>query len=99
MDVLSIPSAENSSGCAVVLNGNGHTTPKGRAKDRTAKELYCSGEVRILVLDDDLSICRVIQAALATKDFTVDAVSDPTLMEAQLRDGIYHIVILDYVIP
>jgi DNA-binding NtrC family response regulator len=61
--------------------------------------MFCAGEVRILVLDDDTSVCRVIQAALANKDYTIDAVSDPTLMESQLRHNSYHIVILDFVIP
>ena len=61
--------------------------------------LYCSGEVRILVVDDDESVCRVMQAALAPGDFKVDAISDPNLMEAGLRARQYHVVILDYCIP
>jgi DNA-binding NtrC family response regulator len=55
--------------------------------------------VRILVLDDDQSVCRVMQAALAPSDFKVDAVSDPVLMEAALKRDPYHVIILDYVIP
>jgi CheY-like chemotaxis protein len=69
---------------------------------RSPKEqngLYCAGEVRILVLDDDQAVCRVIQAALSTNDFKVDAVSDPDQMEAALRKQTYNIIILDYVIP
>jgi DNA-binding response OmpR family regulator len=62
-------------------------------------DLYCAGEVRILILDDDQAICRVIEAALSQHDFAVDAVSDPALIEAQLQSKLYHIVILDYVIP
>jgi DNA-binding response OmpR family regulator len=62
-------------------------------------QLYCAGEVQILVLDDDASVGRVIANALSRKDFTVDVISDPLLMEAQLREKSYHIVILDYVIP
>ncbi len=61
--------------------------------------LYRSSEVRILVLDDDSSVCRVIQAALAPNDFKVETLSDPTLMEAALRGHQYHLIILDYVIP
>ena len=64
-----------------------------------AGNLYCSGEVRILVLDDDESVCRVMQAALAPGDFKVDAVSDPTVMESTLRSRQYHVIILDYCIP
>ena len=61
--------------------------------------LYCSGEVRILVLDDDQAVCRVMQAALAPSDFKVDVVCEPSLMESALRSQPYHVVILDYVIP
>jgi CheY-like chemotaxis protein len=61
--------------------------------------LQCSSEVRILVLDDDQAVCRVIQAALAPHDFKVEALSDPTRMEAALRDQTYHIILMDYVIP
>jgi CheY-like chemotaxis protein len=75
--------------------------PEGPATQQGPERgnLYCAGEVRILVMDDDESVCRVMQAALASKDFTVDAVSDPNLMEAQLRSQSYHVIILDYVIP
>lgn len=64
-----------------------------------ANGLYRSSEVRILVLDDDAAVCRVIQAALAPNDFKVDVISEPTLMEGALRDHQYHLIILDYVIP
>jgi DNA-binding response OmpR family regulator len=62
-------------------------------------QLFCAGDVRILILDDDPAVGRVIQTALARKEFTVDVVSDPMLMEAQLQEKPYHIIILDYVIP
>jgi DNA-binding response OmpR family regulator len=61
--------------------------------------LYCAGEVRILILDDDHAVCRVIQAALAPSDFKVEAVSEPTEMEAALQGQSYNVIILDYVIP
>jgi DNA-binding response OmpR family regulator len=61
--------------------------------------LYCAGMVRILVVDDDDSVCRVVQASLARKDFTIDVVSDPNSIEERLRSQEYHVVILDYVIP
>lgn len=68
-------------------------------QDEEEENLYCSSEVRILILDDDAAVTRVIQTALARKDFTIDAVSDPMLMQAQLQEKSYHIIILDYVIP
>jgi CheY-like chemotaxis protein len=61
--------------------------------------LYRSSEVRLLVLDDDAAVCRVIQAALAPNDFKIDVISDPTMIEAALRQHPYHLIILDYVIP
>jgi DNA-binding response OmpR family regulator len=83
-------------GSVAVVNGD-VSEPRRSAKEQNG--LYCSGEVRILVLDDDQAVCRVIQAALANNDFTVDAVYDPDQMEATLRKQTYHIIILDYVIP
>ncbi len=70
-----------------------------RDPKRDQNRLHCSGEVRVLILDDDAAICRLIQAALSHHDFHVDAVSDPTKMEAQLHEQTYHVVILDYVLP
>jgi DNA-binding response OmpR family regulator len=64
-----------------------------------ANGLYRSSEVRILVLDDDESVCRVIQAALAPNDFRVDVIADTTLMEEAIKQAPYHLIILDYVLP
>lgn len=61
--------------------------------------LYCASEVRILVLDDDESICRMIQAALGSSAFKVDTVSDPTQVQDILRSRSYHVIVLDYVLP
>jgi len=69
------------------------------APEKNSDELFCAGEVRILIVDDDPSVGRVIQSALARRDFFVDAVSDPAQMEAKIQERPYHIVILDYVIP
>jgi CheY-like chemotaxis protein len=61
--------------------------------------LYRAGEVRVLILDDDPSVCNLMHAALAPNGFKIDVVSDPSEMETVLRGGPYHVVILDYVIP
>lgn len=92
-----------------VNNGNGNAVAETPEADRGAADgriwpgecaaLYRSSEVRILVLDDDSSVCRVIQAALAPNDFNVEVVCDPGQMEAALRQHPYHLIILDYVIP
>jgi CheY-like chemotaxis protein len=61
--------------------------------------LYRAGEVRVLILDDDSSVCNLMHAALAPNGFKIDVVSDPSEMEPVLRGGPYHVIILDYVIP
>jgi DNA-binding response OmpR family regulator len=70
-----------------------------RSPRKEREDLYCSGEARILILDDDEVVCRVIQAALAHHDFTVDVVMNPTQVQAQLQMQPYHVIILDYVLP
>jgi CheY-like chemotaxis protein len=71
----------------------------GRTWPQESHGLFCANEVRILVLDDDQTVCRVMQAALAPNDFKVEAVSDPAQMEAALKTQPCHVIILDYVIP
>jgi DNA-binding response OmpR family regulator len=68
-------------------------------QEREETSWYCASDVRLLVVDDDPTVCRVMQAALARNDFTVDAVTDPTQVEEWLRRDPYHIIILDYCIP
>jgi DNA-binding response OmpR family regulator len=82
---------------APAANGEPSVTPHRQEKDQ--HDLYCAGEVRILIVDDDPGVCRVIQAALSNPDFTVDAVADPGQIEARLQEKPYHVIILDYVIP
>jgi len=78
---------------------NSATSLSSHPQDTRQNGLYCAGDVRILIMDDDPAVCRVIQAALANDDFTVDVVSEPLEMEAKLHQKAYNIVILDYVIP
>jgi CheY-like chemotaxis protein/DNA-binding XRE family transcriptional regulator len=84
---------------APAVLGVSQPPPESRPWNQENNGLYCASEVRILVLDDDQAVCRVMQAALAPNDFRVDVVSDASGMEATLRSQPYHIVILDYVIP
>jgi DNA-binding NtrC family response regulator len=60
---------------------------------------YRASEVRILVLDDDETVCNVMQAALAPQEFKVDVVSTSSRIEEALRRQEYHVIILDYVLP
>ena len=94
-----------------INNGNGCSTVRAlpepdlspdaieRAWPGESAGLYRSSEVRILVLDDDDAVCRVIQAALAPNDFRVEVEVDPRGIETALKQGPYHLIILDYVLP
>ena len=55
--------------------------PKGQP---VMRELDASGDIRILILDDDPAPAAVIQAALSNRDFVIDVVSDPSLVESAL---------------
>jgi ActR/RegA family two-component response regulator/DNA-binding XRE family transcriptional regulator len=74
--------------------------PKAHAQP-ASRELQSSGDINILILDDDPHTCAVIQAALSNRDFVVDVVSDPMTVEATLvaRPNSYHLIVLDYVLP
>jgi CheY-like chemotaxis protein len=82
---------------------SGDTPPPGkplRVPGPGISELQSSGEIRILILDDDQATCSLIQAALANRDFTIHTVSDPASVQGTLDNkGHYHVIIMDYVIP
>ena len=76
------------------------TPAAGQKGQPVMRELQSSGDIRILILDDDPATCSVIQAALSNRDFVIDVVSDPSLVESALaRPNHYHLIILDYVLP
>jgi DNA-binding response OmpR family regulator len=82
----------------------GRAAPPGVTPPRSQTlglgELECVGEIHILVLDDDPSICQVIESALAHPDFRIDTVSDPARVPGTLQEpNRYHVIILDYVLP
>ena len=81
------------------LNSNGNPNLGVPQVQRREPDIYCSSEVRILILDDDPAVCRVIQAALSNSDFKIDAVSDPRWWRPPCAGEPYHLIILDYVIP
>jgi len=76
-------------------------TPKpARPMPAVLRELQSSGDIRLLVVDDDPATCSVIQAALSNRDFHIDVVSDPGMVEHTLRQSAqYHLIVLDYVLP
>lgn len=59
----------------------------------------CVGEVNILILDDDPTVCEVMNAALAQPHYALDIESDPARMEARLQSKRYQLILLDYVLP
>jgi len=77
-------------------------TPAPKAQTQPGlRELQSSGDINILILDDDPHTCAVIQAALSNRDFVIDVVSDPMMVESALvsRPNSYHLIVLDYVLP
>jgi CheY-like chemotaxis protein len=75
-------------------------TPKPARTPAPLGELQSSGDIRLLIIDDDPGTCAVIQAALSNRDFQIDTVSDPMLVESMLnRKNHYHLIVMDYVLP
>ena len=75
-------------------------TPRPARMPSPLSELQSSGDIRILIVDDDPATCAVIQAALSNRDFLIETVSEPSLVESVLaRKAQFHLIIMDYVIP
>ena len=55
--------------------------------------------VRILIVDDDKAICDFMQSLLEKDGFIVKTLGDPTLVEDEIRQGEYHVMILDLMMP
>jgi CheY-like chemotaxis protein len=82
------------------MNGAGHHAAPARESLAAADELQVSGDIRILVVDDDAATCEVIRAALSGHDFLVESVSEPARVgDALGADVRYDLIILDYVLP
>ena len=63
---------------------------------RVAPELPA---IKILIVDDDKAICDYMQTLLERDGYFVKALSDPTLLEDEVRAGGYHLIILDLMMP
>jgi len=55
--------------------------------------------VQILIVDDDKAICDYMQTLLEKDGFSVKTMSDPTTVEEEVRQGSYHVIILDLMMP
>jgi len=55
--------------------------------------------VRILIVDDDKTICDMVQTLLEVEGYQVKTLNDPTLVEEEVKRGSYHLLILDLMMP
>jgi DNA-binding response OmpR family regulator len=55
--------------------------------------------VRVLVVDDDPDICEYMQTFLAKDGVEVTTATDPTKVEEEVKNGGYHLVVLDLMMP
>lgn len=55
--------------------------------------------VRILIVDDDRAICDYMQTLLERDGYQVKTLTDPTVVEEEVRVGGYHLIILDLMMP
>ena len=78
--MIGVATTNGSAGPATPAKQAGEPRPAG-----ASARLHCSGEVRLLILDDDTSVCRLMQAALSQSDFTVDAVYQPSAAPRRSR--------------
>ena len=55
--------------------------------------------VRVLVVDDDKAICEFMETFLTKDGFEVTTLSDPALAAVEVKEGGYHLVVLDLMMP
>lgn len=78
------------------------TRPMGSARSEGAvlpTYHFHGGDVRLLVIDDDPAIAKLMQAALDNPAIQIDAVCDPGKVKETLEAQKYHVILMDYVIP
>ena len=55
--------------------------------------------IRLLVIDDDAGICDLLETVLRRDGYEVKTLMDPTLADAEVRAGKFHLVLLDLMMP
>lgn len=55
--------------------------------------------VRVLVVDDDKAICEYMETFLAKDGFEVKTLNDPSGAPDEVKNGGYHLVVLDLMMP
>jgi DNA-binding response OmpR family regulator len=58
-----------------------------------------SGSKRILIIDDEPDVCRVLEWVLHVNGFTADSYEDPFLALENFKANLYDLVILDIKMP
>ena len=64
-----------------------------------AAVLRTSSKLSVLVVDDDPDILEYLQDFLGAEGFEVTTLSDPTLAVERIRDEVFHLVVLDLMMP
>lgn len=55
--------------------------------------------IKILICDDDKTICEYMQTLLERDGYAVKTLNDPQGVEDEVRSGGYHLIILDLMMP
>jgi DNA-binding NtrC family response regulator len=55
--------------------------------------------VKILIVDDDRAICEYMQTLIEHEGYAVKTMSDPTMIEDEVKNGGYHLIVLDLMMP
>jgi DNA-binding NtrC family response regulator len=61
--------------------------------------LRTSAKLSVLVVDDDPDILEYLQDFLQAEGFEVSCISDPSLAVERIRDEVFHLVVLDLMMP
>lgn len=61
--------------------------------------LRTSAKLSVLVVDDDPDVLEYLQDFLGAEGFEVTTLSDPTLAVERVRDEVFHLVVLDLMMP
>ena len=65
----------------------------------TTAAVKTSSQLSVLVIDDDQDIREYLHDFLAAEGFEVTTLADPTLAVERIRDEVFHLVVLDLMMP
>ena len=58
-----------------------------------------AAKLSVLVVDDDQDVLEVVQDFLHAEGFEVTTLADPSLAVERIRDEVFHVVVLDLMMP